>query len=320
MSAAPVNWDDVPVRQVAVGPIEGAWRDLGTAAGTRRLGLRRVADRARQALDAGAHAQRRGGSVLRPRRLRAQLAGRRDLRGRRRRLPRAPHRGAGPHPRRRPRRPRRARLQRAHRVGGLLPAARQGRRGSAAAGSRPATRRTRSPRRRRPATSSCRREPSERPAGIVNVDDVPAAGGRARRLRLDSPRPRRRGRRAAHRAAAVRPLARQARHAAALPQRRRGALRRPRGRRRCTSSRRAGATGWDPEERPVKAGDVVGCLAGTGVAHAFRAGPARPHLPRLRQPRHQRHDLVPALAEDRVPRARRDRPRRAHRSYWDGEE
>ena len=42
MSAAPVNWDDVPVRQVTVGPIEGAWRDLGTAAGTRLLGLRRV--------------------------------------------------------------------------------------------------------------------------------------------------------------------------------------------------------------------------------------------------------------------------------------
>ena len=42
MSTAPVNWDDVPVRQVTVGPIEGAWRDLGTAAGTRLLGLRRI--------------------------------------------------------------------------------------------------------------------------------------------------------------------------------------------------------------------------------------------------------------------------------------
>jgi uncharacterized cupin superfamily protein len=42
MGAAPVNWDDVPVRQIAVGPIEGAWRDLGTAAGTRLLGLRRA--------------------------------------------------------------------------------------------------------------------------------------------------------------------------------------------------------------------------------------------------------------------------------------
>ena len=42
MSAAPVNWDDVPVRKVAMGPIEGAWRDLGTAAGTRAVGLRRL--------------------------------------------------------------------------------------------------------------------------------------------------------------------------------------------------------------------------------------------------------------------------------------
>ena len=42
MSAAPVNWDEVPVRQVAVGPIEGAWRDLGTAAGTLKTGLRRM--------------------------------------------------------------------------------------------------------------------------------------------------------------------------------------------------------------------------------------------------------------------------------------
>ncbi len=42
MSAAPVNWDDVPVRQIAMGPIEGAWRDLSAAAGARLLGLRRV--------------------------------------------------------------------------------------------------------------------------------------------------------------------------------------------------------------------------------------------------------------------------------------
>ena len=35
-----------------------------------------------------------------------------------------------------------------------------------------------------------------------------------------------------------------------------------------------GASGWEPEERPVKAGDVVSCLAGAGAAHAFRAGPA----------------------------------------------
>lgn len=35
-----------------------------------------------------------------------------------------------------------------------------------------------------------------------------------------------------------------------------------------------GATGWQPEERPVRAGDVVAVLAGTGAAHALRAGGA----------------------------------------------
>ena len=42
MSAAPVNWGDVQGRRVTVGPIDATWRDLGTAAGTRRLGLRRI--------------------------------------------------------------------------------------------------------------------------------------------------------------------------------------------------------------------------------------------------------------------------------------
>lgn len=42
MCAAPVNWDEVPTRKVDVGPIAGVWRDLGTAAGTRALGLRRI--------------------------------------------------------------------------------------------------------------------------------------------------------------------------------------------------------------------------------------------------------------------------------------
>ena len=32
--------------------------------------------------------------------------------------------------------------------------------------------------------------------------------------------------------------------------------------------------GWDPEERPVAAGDVVAALAGAGSTHALRAGPA----------------------------------------------
>jgi uncharacterized cupin superfamily protein len=35
----------------------------------------------------------------------------------------------------------------------------------------------------------------------------------------------------------------------------------------------AGALGWDPKEHPVKEGDVVSVPAGTGIAHALRAGP-----------------------------------------------
>ena len=42
MYAVTVNWDDAPRREVEVGPIAGAWRDLGTAAGSRQVGLRRV--------------------------------------------------------------------------------------------------------------------------------------------------------------------------------------------------------------------------------------------------------------------------------------
>ena len=42
MQATPVNWEDVPKRAVEVGPIAGTWRDLGTAAGTRAVGLRRI--------------------------------------------------------------------------------------------------------------------------------------------------------------------------------------------------------------------------------------------------------------------------------------
>jgi uncharacterized cupin superfamily protein len=42
MFATPVNWEDAPTREVEVGPIVGVWRDLGVAAGTRGLGLRRI--------------------------------------------------------------------------------------------------------------------------------------------------------------------------------------------------------------------------------------------------------------------------------------
>jgi len=34
----------------------------------------------------------------------------------------------------------------------------------------------------------------------------------------------------------------------------------------------AGASGWEPVEHPVRRGDVVSVRAGTGVAHAFRSG------------------------------------------------
>ena len=34
----------------------------------------------------------------------------------------------------------------------------------------------------------------------------------------------------------------------------------------------AGAVGWDPQEHSVRRGDVVSVPAGTGIAHAFRAG------------------------------------------------
>ena len=42
MDAAPVNWEDVPRRKVEVGPIAGTWCDLGTAAGAVQVGLRRI--------------------------------------------------------------------------------------------------------------------------------------------------------------------------------------------------------------------------------------------------------------------------------------
>ena len=273
MSAAPVNWDDVPVRQVTVGPIEGAWRDLGTAAGTRLLGLRRVQIPARQALHAGAHAQRRGRAVLRPRRLRAELAGRRHLRGRRRRLPRAPRRGAGPHPRRRPRRPRRPRLRRAHRLGGLLPAARQGRRGSAAAGSRPA----------RPP------HPFKQEAAVGELE-MPAEPSRAAG---DHREPRRRARAGRSSAASSRPRAARSAPRPAPSARRCGTSPSPpaswacrrtatAARRSCSSSSRATAcTSSRRRARPAgsrrsarsRPATSSSCLAGAGAAHAFRAGP-----------------------------------------------
>ena len=67
------------------------------------------------------------------------------------------------------------------------------------------------------------------------------------------------------------------------------------------------------DEIPVRAGHVVSRPPGTRVAHAFRGGEPRPHLPRLRHPRAQRHRVVPALEEDLLARGGRDRPRGAAR-------
>ena len=80
-----------------------------------------------------------------------------------------------------------------------------------------------------------------------------------------------------------------------------------------------GATGWEPEEHPVSAGDVVGVLAGTGVTHAFRAGPDgltllafgnRDSDDMIWYPRSQKVFFTGLGVLGRVERA----------GYWDGEE
>ena len=270
MNAAPVNWDDVPVRQVAVGPIEGAWRDLGTAAGTRTVGLRRVQIAAgKRSTPAHTHSGEeemfyvlagsglswQGGHTF------AVAAG--DC---------LVHRIEGP----------------AHTlVAGpegldilafsertaseacFLPRAKVSWLGSSwvTAGDTP------HPFAQEAAAGDLELPPpSARPAGIVHVADVPlhavergdcassrrvlgaAAGAQRTALRLFVLSPGRLG---------------------APPHCHSG----------CEElfvmldgdgfylEQAAGATGWGPEEHPLRAGDVVSCLAGTGAAHAFRAGP-----------------------------------------------
>ena len=272
MSAAPVNWDDVPVRQVAIGPIEGAWRDLGTAAGTRKVGLRRIqiapGKRSTPAhthsgeeevfyVLAGAGLSWQGGATC-------EVAAGDCL----------VHLIEGP----------------AHTLiagpDGLdvlafsertaseacfLPRAKVSWLGSSwvTAGDTP------HPFVQEAAAGDLElpAEPSERPASIVNVDDVPAARGRARRLRRLSPRPRRarRARSGRRCGCSSSPPASSARRRTATAAARSSSSCSTAT--ACTSSSPRGATGWDPEERPVKAGDVVSCLAGAGAAHAFRAGP-----------------------------------------------
>ena len=271
MSVAPVNWDDVPVRQVAIGPIEGAWRDLGTAAGTRVVGLRRMqiapGKRSTPAhthsgeeevfyVLAGSGLSWQGGATY-------EVAAADCL----------VHLVEGP----------------AHTLiagpDGLdvlafsertaseacfLPRAKLSWLGSSwvTAGDTP------HPFAQEAAAGDLElpAELSERPASIVNVEDVPlrqvergdcassrrvlgaAAGAQRTALRLFVLSPGKLG---------APPHCHSGCEELFLVLDGDGAY----------LEQASGATGWDPGERPVGAGDVVSCLAGNGAAHAFRAGP-----------------------------------------------
>ena len=69
--------------------------------------------------------------------------------------------------------------------------------------------------------------------------------------------------------------------------------------------------GGEPERQPLTAGDVLARPAGTGVAHALRAGAGRPRVPRLRHARAERHGLLPGRGRRRAPRPRRAAARRS---------
>jgi uncharacterized cupin superfamily protein len=80
-----------------------------------------------------------------------------------------------------------------------------------------------------------------------------------------------------------------------------------------------GAPGWEPVERPVRTGDVVAVLAGTGAAHAFRAGPTG--LSYLAYGNRDPHDTIwyPRSCKVAFPGLRvigRVEPL----GYWDGED
>ena len=271
MSAAPVNWDDVTGRQVAIGPIEGTWRDLGTAAGTRKIGLRRIQIEAgKRSTPAHTHSGEeevfyvlsgsglswQGGATY-------EVAAGDCL----------VHLIEGP----------------AHTLiagpDGLdvlafsertaseacfLPRAKVSWLGSSwvTAGDTP------HPFAQEAAAGDLElpAEPSERAAGIVHVDDVPehevARGDcvSARRVL---------GAAAGAQRTALRRFVLSPGKLGAPPHCHSGCeelfvVLEGEG---CYLEQPSGATGWDPEERPVKAGDVVSCLAGAGAAHAFRAGP-----------------------------------------------
>ena len=175
----PLRWEEVPGRRVEVGPMCATWTDLGKAGGSVDHRPQAHPDRAGPALDAGPRARRRGGDLLRPRRRRSQLAGRRDLRGDGRLLHRPRRRRRGAHADRRRQRPGRARLRHAPRGPGRSPAARRRVLARAGAGSRSAANRTPGVARWRPASwwspspASARRTWSSGAA----VDEVEIAHG-----------------------------------------------------------------------------------------------------------------------------------------------
>ena len=108
-------------------------------------------------------------------------------------------------------------------------------------------------------------EPGPRPATIVNARRRRASGRRAAADRSRAAQPRGRRRLDHDRPPARRGRSGQAVRAAALPLARGGAVRR--------SSAATASLLLDGDEHPVRPGHVVSRPAGTGVAHAFRAGP-----------------------------------------------
>jgi uncharacterized cupin superfamily protein len=317
MDAAPVNWDDVPVRQVAVGPIEGAWRDLGTAAGSRLLGLRRVRiEPGKRSTPAHTHSGEEelffvlGGSGLSWQDGATYAVGAGDL---------LVHLVEGP----------------AHTLvagpDGLdvlafgertaseacyLPRAKVAWLGASwvSAGDTP------HPFVQEAAVGELEMpaEPSERPASIVNLAEVPAHEMK----RGDCASSRRvLGAAAGAERTALRHFSVAASKLGAPPHCHGGGeelfvVLHGEG---VYLEQAPGAAGWEPQEHPVKAGDVVSCLAGAGAAHAFRAGPGG--LTYLAYGNRDRNDTI------WYPRSRKIWFTGLHvigrvepLGYWDGEE
>ena len=106
-------------------------------------------------------------------------------------------------------------------------------------------------------------EPAERPASIVNIENVELVETRAQRVPLPRARSRTGRRLRAHRAFAPDHPRRSRGLATALPLGGRGDLRGP---------RRGGHAPPGRRRAPVRPGHVVGRPPGTGVSHSFRAG------------------------------------------------